>query len=402
MKQTRRNFIKTSALATGSLLIPYFLKAIGNKNSELLRGISGNRKLVIIQLGGGNDGLNTIVPYRNDIYYSSRPTLAVPATNVLQLNDELGMNPVMSSLADLYNRGQFSIINNVGYPNPDRSHFRSMDIWQTASDSHEYLSTGWIGRYLDSDCSNCKNPHSAIELNDSLTLALKGEALNGMAFNDEKSLMQMRKSNEMANPEIINEQIINSNLHYLYKTLSETRNSAEYIYNKSKIYSTKKEYPQNKFGKDLKLVAELIISDIETSVFYVTLSGFDTHFAQKGKQERLLKIYSDTVAVFCDDLTSNGRFDDTVIMTFSEFGRRVKQNGSAGTDHGTANNIFMMGGNIKKPGIYNDTPNLNSLDNGDLIYNIDFRSVYATLLNNWLQVDDQIILGKQFQKLDVL
>ena len=402
MKHSRRNFLKTSALATGSLFIPNFLKAAANFSSQKLKEISGNKKLIIIQLSGGNDGLNTIVPFRNDVYYSSRPTLAVPASNILQLNDELGLNPEMKMLADLYNRGEFTIINNVGYPNPDRSHFRSMDIWHTASDYNEYLSTGWIGRYLDSDCNNCKNPHSAIELNESLSLAMKGNEMNGMAFNDEKSLMLMRRSKLMATHTDHDEMIKNDNLHYLYKTLAATSSSAEYVYQKSKIYSGSKEYPQNKFGKDLKLIAELIISDIDTSVFYVSLSGFDTHIAQKGKQDRLLRTYAEAISVFCDDLKLNNKFDDTLIMTFSEFGRRVKQNGGGGTDHGTANNLFIMGGKLKKPGIYNETPDLSVLDEGDLLYKIDFRSIYATLLSNWLMVNDEPILNQRFDKLNFI
>ena len=399
MKQSRRNFLKNSALASASLFIPYFLKAIANRDLKVLKEASGNKKLVIIQLSGGNDGLNTIVPYRNDVYYSMRPTLAVPASSVLQLNNELGLNPVMESLADLYNNGEFCIINNVGYPNPDRSHFRSMDIWQTASSSNEYLTTGWIGRYLDSDCIRCRNPHSAIELNDSLSLALKGDNLKGIAFNNEKTLMIMRKSKKMIAADSAYP-ASNYNLNYLYKTLAETSNSAEYIYQKSKIYSTKIDYPKNQFANDLKLIAELIISDIDTSVFYVSLSGFDTHFGQKSKQERLLKIYSDSVAAFTKDLKANQKFNDVVIMTFSEFGRRVKQNGSSGTDHGTANNLFIMGGKLNKPGVYNQSADLKSLDDGDLIYKIDFRSVYSTLLNNWLNVDDNLILGNQFDKLN--
>ena len=401
MKHSRRTFLKTSALATGSLFIPFFLKGIGSKDPLLMRDGADNKKLVIIQLGGGNDGLNTIVPYRNDIYYSSRPTLAVPAANVLQLNDDLGMNGVMSGLADIYNKGELTIINNVGYPNPDRSHFRSMDIWHTASDSNEYLSTGWIGRYLDSDCQNCNYPHNAIELNESLSLALKGNNLNGIAFNDEKSLNQMRRSKQLvAHTHDNNHE--NSSLNYLYKTLAETNHSAEYIYKKSKIYTSNKNYPDNKFAKDLKLIAELIISDIDTSVFYVSLSGFDTHFAQKNKQERLLKVYSDAVNSFCEDLRNNNRFDDVLIMTFSEFGRRVKQNGSAGTDHGTANNLFIMGGKLKRPGIYNETPDLTKLDEGDLIYKTDFRSVYTTLLEKWLNVNPKSIIGKEFNSLDFI
>ena len=400
---SRRDFIRTSGVAAaGTMMLPQFLKAyeLGHLNQKP----TGDKILVVIQLSGGNDGLNTIVPFQNDIYYKSRPTIAIEKEKVLKINDELGFNPMMTGMKNLYDQGYLTIVNSVGYPNPDRSHFRSMDIWQTASDSDQFLTTGWVGRYLDAACSgNCLHPYDAIEVDDTLSLALKGEKIKGMAVQNPQKLYQSTK-----NPfiEKINkaapEDKDHENISYLYKTLSETVSSAGYIYNKSKIYKTKADFPKTDIGNKLKTVSELIISGVETNVYYVSISGFDTHIAQNGKQNDLLKEYSDAVEIFVNDLKTNDKLDDTVIMTFSEFGRRVGQNASNGTDHGTANNLFLMGGKLKKNGFYNAAPNLLNLDEGDLNYEIDFRNIYANLIQDWLKTDANLILEKKFSPLGLV
>jgi uncharacterized protein (DUF1501 family) len=191
-------------------------------------------------------------------------------------------------------------------------------------------------------------------------------------------------------------------LHYLYKTLAETTSSADYIYDKSKVYQSTVTYPANEFGGQLKTVAELINSGMETKVYYVSLSGFDTHVRQQPVHERLLGIYAESVYAFIADLEKNNRFQDVLVMTFSEFGRRVAQNASNGTDHGTANNLFIMGKNLKKKGFINKTPDLSKLDDGDLVHQIDFRSVYATVLNNWLNTSEAGVLNSKFELLDFI
>jgi len=403
---SRRAFIKKSAFATvGGMMIPNFLKAF--ELQQLGQSQTTDKILVIIQLSGGNDGLNTIVPYRNDIYYKSRPSIAIPSDKVLKLNDEVGFNPALESLRGLYDNAQMSIINNVGYPNPDRSHFRSMDIWQTASESTEYLNTGWIGRYLDANClGNCV-PYQALEIDDTLSLSMKGEKVKALSVQDPEKLYKQISGNfinKIAQNKAVNE---HDNVAYLYKTLAETASSAEFLHTKraaaqSKTYRSIAQYPQGELGQRLKTIAELIVSGMPTNIYYVSISGFDTHFNQVNQQERLLKNYAESVNTFVNDLKKNDRFKDVAILTFSEFGRRVKQNASGGTDHGTANNVFLMSENLKRPKVLNEAPNLTDLDEGDLKFSVDFRQIYASLLKDWLKTDSKAILGENFQSLNLL
>ncbi|HVW12997.1 MAG TPA: DUF1501 domain-containing protein [Mucilaginibacter sp.] len=395
----RRDFLKNTALASGALMLPAFLKPFeAMANAEL----SGYKNLVIIQLSGGNDGLNTIVPYGNDIYYQKRNVISVKPTEVVKLDGMLGLNPNLSALKEIYDQGWMGIINSVGYPNPDRSHFRSMDIWQTASDSNQFLTTGWVGRYLDSNCQVAKNSHTAIEVDDTLSLAMKGATMKGIAVRDPNKLYQSTR--EPFFKDILNDHdtdhLNEDNLGYLYKTMTETYSSAEYIENTSKTYNVSAEYPATPLGNQLKTVSKFINSGLQTRVYYVSLSGFDTHVGQVNQQSRQLKIYGDAVTAFVKDLKQTGKLDNTLVMTFSEFGRRVEQNASNGTDHGTASNVLLFGGKLKKAGIFNDAPNLEDLDNGDLKYQIDFRDVYATLLDKWLEVNNSQVLNRNFSGLN--
>ncbi len=392
----RRDFLKQSVFASGMALIPSFLKGMEFLSPEQL---SGYRNVIIIQLSGGNDGLNSIIPISNDIYHGLRPSIAKKQAQTLKITNDLAFNDNLKAIKELYDLGEVSIINNVGYPNPNRSHFRSMDIWQTASDTNEYLSTGWVGRYLD---ANCQHPYQAIEVDNSLSLAMKGTAINGIAVSDPNQLHKTTREpffkNLVANTK--KEMLDEDNQGYLYKTMLETYSSASYIYETSKIYKTNTEYPQNLFAKHLKTIADFIVSGLNTRIYYSSLGGFDSHVNQLNSQDRLLKVYSESVGALVKDLKKNDRFKDTLILTFSEFGRRVKQNGSRGTDHGAANNVIAIGGSLKKAGVYNELPNLSDLDNnGDIKYTVDFRSVYASILNNWLEVNDQTILNKGFERL---
>ncbi|MBO6879512.1 DUF1501 domain-containing protein [Winogradskyella sp.] len=393
----RRKFIKDSALASSLFFVPSFVKAFESVATAQL----GYRRLVIVQLAGGNDGLNTIIPHNNDIYYNARPRLAI-IKDIIKLNDDLGFHSSLSPLRALYDNGELSILNNVGYPNPVRSHFRSMDIWQTASDSDEYLQSGWLGRYLD---AHGKKPYNAIEMDEQLSLAMKGEHFNGIATNDYKVLYRTAKDPYFKN--VLNHyndaHLSEHNLGYLYQTMIEAKSSAKYIYENTKVKLSQQEYPQNKFAKQLKNVAQFINSGLETKVFYTSLGGFDTHANQQNKQARLLKQYAESVSAFVKDLKQNGTFNDTLILTFSEFGRRVKQNAANGTDHGAANNVFIIGKNLKKAGFYNSLASLSDLDtNGDLKYEIDFRSVYATVLSKWMNVSTEGIISSKQKTLNFI
>lgn len=394
----RRDFIKQSALASASLFIPRILKS---SPSFLTNDFSG-KTLVVIQLSGGNDGLNCVVPFHNDLYYKLRPSIGLDGDDLIELNHDVALNSSLSGLADLFNSGHATIINNVGYPNPNHSHFRSTDIWQSASKADEYLQSGWLGRYLDS-CSNCNQPHAAIELDDTLSLAMKGNKLKGMAFR-EPEILHLSAQNRIisATAKTSSQNHEHPTVEFLHKSLTETTQSAEYIYSKSKIYKSTQPYPLHEFAKRMKTIAELICSGSETKIYYISLPGFDTHALQKGAHKRVLQIYGDTLKAFTNDLKQNNRFNDAMIFTFSEFGRRVKQNASNGTDHGTANNVYIVGGKLAKPGIYNSLPDLTNLDEGDLIHNIDFRQVYATLLEKWMHADTTKILNTKFEALNFL
>jgi uncharacterized protein (DUF1501 family) len=236
MKTSRRKFIKQTLLRTsGTLLVPNFLKALESETSSLLT--TSDKIVVVIQLSGGNDGLNTIIPYRNDLYYQQRPRLAIRPDKVLKTSDDLGFHPALSSLREFYDEGSMAILNNVGYPNPDRSHFRSMDIWHSASDANTYLNTGWIGRYLDSSCSSCHPAHHAIEVDDTLSMALKGNSKKGMALKNPKKLYQATHNKFFDAISNQNDSLASTepSLHYLYKTMAETVSSAEFIYAKSQV-----------------------------------------------------------------------------------------------------------------------------------------------------------------------
>ncbi len=392
----RRDFIKTGALATASLWLPQFLTGFQRPGSIAPSG----KKLIVLQLSGGNDGLNTVIPYRNDIYFKERPRLGIQRANALSLTDDAGLHPGLSGLKNLYDQGEMAILNSVGYPNPDRSHFRSMDIWQSGSPAEEYWQTGWLGRYLDAQCAGCDRATAALELDDTLGLALKGETHKGLAMQDAKRLYEATRSpyfSDLAKAHPGDH--ADSPVAYLYKTMSETLSSAEYLYTQSRAKTSTAAYPSTGLGKHFKTIASLILADTDTSVYYVSLGSFDTHVGQDGQQKRLFQEMNDALAAFAGDMKNNGKWDEVLVATFSEFGRRVSQNASGGTDHGTANNMLFLGGALKQKGLLNAMPDLQNLNDGDLQYQVDFRQVYATLLDNWLQSDSKKVLGEKFETL---
>ena len=401
MKTTRRDFLKTSALASSLLLIPTFLHALDRgPGLARLRDARG-RRLIVVQLSGGNDGLNTVVPYRNDLYYQARPTLALKSTDgLLPLNDDLALHPAMTRLKALHDQGQLAVLNSVGYPNPDRSHFRSMDIWQTGSGSGQTLSTGWLGRYLDLSAASLPYPEG-LEVDDTLSLALKGQTRKGLALKNPAKfhqLTQNRLLSQLGRTSATPAHHHDSPADYLYQTLAETASAADYLYDKAKIYKSTVAYPNTVFGKSLKTTAELINSGVESRVYYTALGGFDTHVRQHEQQARLLGDLSDSLGALADDLRQAGNWNETLVLVFSEFGRRVAENASHGSDHGTSNGVLLLGGQLGRAGVLNAAPNLADLDaEGDLRHQVDFRGIYAPILKGWLGVDDTAILGRDFE-----
>lgn len=399
MQIRRIEFLKLGSLATASMFVPRFLKAMEQPGWVP----PGNKIVVILQLSGGNDGLNTVIPVRNDIYYRSRPLLGIKRDKALSLTDEASLHPSLPHFKQLYDKGELAILHNVGYPNPDRSHFRSMDIWHTGSRSDQYWNEGWLGRYLDAQCCGSEALTRAVELDDVLSLSMKGDRMKGMAFRDPRRLYGT--ANEQffrslsAGPAPASEE---APVDYLYKTLAETMSSADLIFKQSRLRPSRKTYPNTELGRSFQTIASLAFSDIQTKVYYVSLGSFDTHIRQQAQQERLFKEMNDAVQAFTEDLRSQNRLQDLLLFTFSEFGRRVNQNASGGTDHGTANSMFLIGGGLKRTGLLNELPDLRNLNDGDLKHNVDFQRVYATVLRSWLGVDDGIILKGKFSPLDFI
>lgn len=405
----RKKFLQAGSLATASLLLPRFLKAF----ERPVVVPPGNKVLIVLQLSGGNDGLNTVIPVRNDIYYRSRPHLGIEKAKAALLTEEVGLHPALTGLKGLYDDGSLGILSSVGYPNPDRSHFRSMDIWQTASDSRQFLSTGWLGRYLDAQCSGCDRPTQVLEIDDVVSLALKGEQIKGMALKDPHRLYMASHESYFREIVAAHQDVATgrgpASIHtaeqpvdYLYKTMAETLSGADYIFEQSKLRPSSATYPNTELGRNLHTIASLILSDINTRVYYLSLGSFDTHVNQAAQQQRLFTELNDAVTAFVADLKANHRFEDSLLVTFSEFGRRVAQNASGGTDHGTANTMFMIGGGLQRKGLINSLPDLDNLAEGDLKYQVDFKDVYATLLQKWLGADDRSILGRQSAYLDFI
>ncbi|RYZ00052.1 MAG: DUF1501 domain-containing protein [Chitinophagaceae bacterium] len=391
----RRSFLQATSLATASLFVPKFLKAF-----EAPRFVPpGNKVVVMLQLTGGNDGLNTVVPVRNDLYYKARPTLALAREKTLAIGDEAGLHPALTAFADAWNDGSLGIVNAVGYPEPDRSHFRSMDIWQSASDSSEFVNTGWIGRYLDTQAPKGGRPTQALEFDDALSLAMKGAQMNGLALRDPAQLASLTGDRFLKETVLQHTDHHHEQAEYLYKTLSATLSGAEQIVKNARLRAGSAAYPNSAMGKSLKTIASLICSDIDTRVYYLSHGGFDTHIGQELLHQRALKEMNDAVGAFVKDLKAAGRFDDVLLVGFSEFGRRVEQNASKGTDHGSANSLFLLGGGLKQKGMINAMPDLADLDKGDVRFKVDFRQVYATLLNKWLGADDKAVLGESFAHL---
>jgi uncharacterized protein (DUF1501 family) len=406
-----------------------------------------DRILVVLQLAGGNDGLNTVVPISNDDYYKARPRLAIGKNKALKISDDFGFHPNASGFKKLFEDGHMAIVHAVGYPNPNRSHFRGTDIWATA-EPDKVGQTGWLGRYFDSCCSGADpgpaakdarkdktaSPDSAVALTNDPPTALQGakyipiafKNLDGLAYRDaaknpavrtafdklndvdademsdeEHKMMQERQKNRIT--PVTGAQPREQTEEFLQRTALNARVYADQIRKTASTVQNKANYPQSRLAADLKLVAQMIASGMPTRVYYVTLGGFDTHSNQSFRHDQLMAQLSGALEAFITDLKGMGHFDRTVVMTFSEFGRRVGENGSQGTDHGEAAPLFMLGGPIK-PGFVGQFPDLapGKLHRGDVPFQMDFRRIYATVLRDWLKADDMKILGKKFDTLPLL
>jgi uncharacterized protein (DUF1501 family) len=423
---TRRAFLRTSLMGAAlSWTVPVFIQQTcmvmhAQATDSAAQAMTGRDHpiLVVVQLAGGNDGLNTIIPFEDDLYFKARPTIGIPKAQVIPLEGGIGLHPSLGPIKGLYECGNLAIIQGVGYPNPNRSHFRSTEIWQTASDANQTLTKGWIGRYFD-NCCRGEDPTVGIVLGEQLPEAFNADATTGVAIDRAGNLGFDRESdpdeahlfaelNGLEPGAMVGDSIGSlpgpnksglSALEYLQRTALDAQMSTDKV--KQVLRSSKNEisYPKNQLGGSLSLIARLIAGGLPTRVYYAAQGGYDTHAGQVNTHKRLLNDFGAALSAFCDDLKRKGVFDRVVVMTFSEFGRRVTENANGGTDHGTAAPLFVCGGGIK-PGLYGKQPALDKLDAGDLLYSVDFRSVYSTVLLNWMKAPAAKILGREFPKLN--
>jgi uncharacterized protein (DUF1501 family) len=366
-----------------------------------------DRVLVIVNLQGGNDGLNTVVPYAMPEYYRFRPTLGVPQDDVLRLDATVGLNPALKSLKDLYDRGTVAIVQGVGYPNPDLSHFRSTEIWQTSAPD-KYVSTGWAGRYLDAADLPAANLFNAIALSDVLPEVLVSDRVDvtAIAQLNGYGLVSDRRGGVGRSEfhEIVQDTQVPFRSPYLAHVAEiedHAQRGAEELPQLVAGYQPAATYPGTPIGRSLALASQIIGTKLGTRVLYVQHGSFDTHTTQKGTHDRLLADFADATAAFSTDLAAHGNDRRVLMMTFSEFGRRVAENGSRGTDHGTAAPVFVIGGGVRG-GLYGAQPSLADLDNGNLRHTTDFRSVYATVIEKWLGRPSSRIVGGSFPSLPFL
>ena len=431
---TRRDFLRTSVLGGAlSWTVPSFVaqtfQALHAEADGALTQISTGTDspiLVLLQLAGGNDGLNTVVPYTNDFYHNARPRIGIAADQALKLDDTLGLNPALAGFKSLYDAGHLAVVNGVGYPNPNRSHFRSTEIWQTASDEDKYLSDGWVGRYFDNACQGCdttvginigpRMPQSfsshhptGITLENPATYRFMGSgkdddeslAYRSMYHADDGSMSAGGGSNSGSSVSMVSGTIAlhdgQNALDFLERTSMDAKVSSEKILEIAGKTKGTTNFPRSGLGSSLQLVARLIAGGLATRVFYVSHGGFDTHVNQRNAQDRRLQELAEAVKAFTDEMTAIGAADRVMLMTFSEFGRRVEENGNQGTDHGTAAPMFLIGPQVKA-GLLGAMPSLDpkDLDQGDLKFTTDFRSVYASVLTDWLKTNPDPILGRPF------
>jgi uncharacterized protein (DUF1501 family) len=420
MPLQRRDFLKRGVgLVAASMVVPAFLaetaRVIQRAPTVAVAQIgaqpsanASRRILVVLLLAGGNDGINTVIPYGDPLYYQARPSLAIPPEQVLHLNDKVGLSPALPRLKSRFDAGQVAVVQGVGYPNPNRSHFRAMDIWQTAV-PERIEPTGWLGRYLQACACGTDRQLEGISLGTTVQKSFWTELTLVPAISN---LAAFRYGNARGNPDQSQYEV-----EALRRALSQSRgrpeeeflrqatrtalDDADMMEQVAQGYQTTVAYPQSPLSQSLKTIAQVIAGDIGTRVFFATLGGFDTHANQPFQQQRLLTELDGSIDAFMQDMEQLGRQDDVLLMTFSEFGRRVSQNASNGTDHGTAEPLFMVGGGVQG-GLHGAYPSLSDLDRGDLKYTTDFRSVYSSVLQGWMGVQAEQILGGTYPVLPLV
>lgn len=429
---TRRAFTFGSlALASASVVAPSFLQrsavaleaAMGGRGST--PGVPEDRVLVVLQLSGGNDGLNTVIPFGEAGYYNARPRIAVPEREVLRFGrgaDGLGLHPRLADVKAMYDEGLVGVVQGVGYPNPNRSHFKSMDIWHTADTNG--TGTGWLGRYVDNECAGSPEEDAgrvpSVAIGRTAPLAMQGREVQPVAFENAALFRWLGEDlhDALAEPhQRLNERPPapapaphdrhghhhpETTAEFLVRTALDARVSSDLI-RRAVSQRPLVEYPRTRLAQQMSMIASMIRAGLKTRVYYVSLGGFDTHAQQGGAQGRhgqLLAEFGGAVRAFYNDLKAQGNDSRVLTVSFSEFGRRVGQNASNGTDHGTAAPMFLFGP-MARAGVIGEHPSLRDLEDGDLKHLIDFRSVYAGVLERWMRTDSREVLGRSFRVLPV-
>jgi uncharacterized protein (DUF1501 family) len=431
---TRRKFLRTSMLgAAASWTLPVFLEktffaldAIAAQATTQLVTGKDNTILVVLQMAGGNDGLNMVIPYADDGYFRVRPKLALPAAKVLPLDSYAALNGKLTGLKSLFDEGHLAVIQGVGYPNPNRSHFRSTEIWQTGSDADKIETRGWLGRYFDNCCVGADPT-----IGEQMPQAFSASTPTGVNFSkpeqfrwnsNEKRGAQVSEEEffrQLNQPETVVESDVegvegnsivtisgktksaSSTADFLERTALDAQVSSEKIREIARKYKSAVPYPPGQLAASLNLIARMIAGGLATRVYYASQGGFDTHAGQINTHDRLMGDLNGAISAFVADLKQQGNFDRVLLITFSEFGRRVAENANGGTDHGTAAPMFVLGGGVRA-GLMGKYPSLTDLDHGDLKFTTDFRSVYGTVLDQWLKAPSQAVLGRRFPALPIL
>jgi uncharacterized protein (DUF1501 family) len=405
MSISRRDFLSAGATSAAVIAtttqVPHFLL----EAAAAPGAAPYDRVLVVIQLTGGNDGLNTIVPYGDDQYHRNRFETRIRAADALPIDDYVGFHPRLRGLAQLLEAQQLAIVQGVGYPHPNRSHFESMDIWHTAMQAQGTRVSGWLGRYLDDQAGVAADAHvPAVHFGSrSQPLALAGlnvhvpsiDSIDGFRLRG----LETRKLRERVQRATDAPRELADGLLGFLKSASQAALAASREVQQAVTdYSTPVDYPATDLANQLRSVAQLVDAGLATRIYYVTLDGFDTHSQQAEAHAALLGELGDALSAFLGDLSHHGHAERTAVLVFSEFGRRVKENASRGTDHGAAAPMFLAGGGVRG-GVIGSHPSLTDLDDGDLRFHTDFRQVYATVLEEWLGAASQGVLQGKFDKL---
>jgi uncharacterized protein (DUF1501 family) len=410
----RKLLFGAGAASLGICLSPLEMFKLAAGAVNLTRPAKIARSIVVIQLSGGNDGLNMVVPYGTGKYYDLRPTIAIKPGEAINLNGKIGLNPQMSALGSLYEKGHVAIVQACGYPNPNRSHFRSIEIWQTAQPDI-IGSTGWLGRLLDlssqrKDNSDLHSVLPAVNIDSVLPMTLVSHkfavpSVSNVAdfqFRTDPQYAGDRNAQLKAFSDIYADfGLKRPHVELLTEAGMEASKASDHLLSVISGYKQGANYPPGKLGNGLKFIAQMITGSVNAKVYTVSLDGFDTHTKQLQGQGAQLRQLSDSIAAFYADLSAHRCENEVLTFVFSEFGRRAGENGSNGTDHGTAEPCMVIGGAVRG-GIYGEPASLTDLDNGDLKYQMDFRKIYASILDKWFNVDHAEVLGKKFETIPFL